>query len=482
MPHRSITLQSIGFTLPHRVCFHNFSTQIQSGKRIAIIGKNGAGKTTLLKIIQGLIEPSEGHATVPSDIIFGFVPQIIESHSNKSGGQRFQQALTDALALDPNILCLDEPTNHLDQQNKQSLLRKLANFAETLIVVSHDPELLRLSFDELWHIDDEVAITIFRGSYDEYLKMIKLEQHKRLAEIEQLSKEKIKTRSDIQREQKRASQSRKSHSDEPDRNLLRKYQETGSATAGKLKGRLSKRMEQINTKLASTRMSEQITPKFRLVSRTGASSKPIVAITDGMFGYDAPVVDDINMQLYTGERIALQGANGSGKSTFFKALLHDPHVMRSGEWMTPDTKDVGYLDQHYHSLSLTQNAFELIKKTVPTWSDNQIRDHLNAFLFRKNEEVFAPIEMLSGGEKCRLSLAQIGAQNPIFLLLDEITNNVDAQTREHIIAVLNAYRGTLIVISHDNEFLEQIVIADYYQISNNRLISHFYNRFITDMP
>jgi len=154
MMHRPIGINDISLYFPHKVCFDNFSRQIEYGNRIAIIGSNGNGKSSLLKIIQGLMEPTAGRMYIPKDAVFGYVPQVIEDYNTLSGGQRLNQALTQALAKDPNVLCLDEPTNHLDAKNRTSLIRMIRTFNGTAIIVSHDLELLRKCVNEIWNIDN----------------------------------------------------------------------------------------------------------------------------------------------------------------------------------------------------------------------------------------------------------------------------------------------------------------------------------------
>ncbi len=119
-------------------------------------------------------------------------------------------------------------------------------------------------------------------------------------------------------------------------------------------------------------------------------------------------------------------------------------------------EDIGYLDQHYGTLIPDKTVIETISDLVPAWSHAEIRRHLNDFLFRKNEEVNSPVSTLSGGEKARLSLAQIAAKTPKLLILDEITNNLDLETKEHVVQVLKAYPGAMIVISHEADFWRKL--------------------------
>jgi ATPase subunit of ABC transporter with duplicated ATPase domains len=137
--------------------------------------------------------------------------------------------------------------------------------------------------------------------------------------------------------------------------------------------------------------------------------------------------------------------------------------MRTGSWYV--TQGIGFLDQHYQTLCLEKSALEIIMEAEPSWDHSTVRSHLNDFLFRKNDEVNTSVENLSGGERARLSFAQIAANPPRLLILDEITNNLDLETHNHVIQVLRDFPGAMIVISHDAEFLKEIQVGEYYIIS-----------------
>ena len=166
------------------------------------------------------------------------------------------------------------------------------------------------------------------------------------------------------------------------------------------------------------------------------------------------------LNLNSQTRLAICGQNGSGKSTLVKALKSEPTVHKEGIWLTPPAQEIGYLDQHYQDLKLGTSVIEIIQEVQPLWTHQQIRCHLNDFLFRKNEQVYSLTDVLSGGEKARLSLAKIAAKPPKLLILDELSNNLDLKTRNHVIQVLKKYPGALVVISHDEDFLEQLKLND----------------------
>ncbi|CAO5679250.1 MAG: putative ABC transporter ATP-binding protein [Holosporales bacterium] len=142
---------------------------------------------------------------------------------------------------------------------------------------------------------------------------------------------------------------------------------------------------------------------------------------------------------------------------------------KTGDWYVLKEGDIGYLDQHYSTLNPNKTVFEILASAVPNWPYTEIRRHLNDFLFRKNEEVNALASTLLGGEKAGLSLSLIAAKTPKLLTLDEITNNLDLETKDHVAQVLKSYPGSMIIICHDTDFLKEIGIDSYFNISNGAI-------------
>lgn len=471
MMHKPIQFKKISLSFPHKVCFEDFTTQILFGSRIAIIGRNGSGKSTLLKMMMDLAAPIEGSIEIPSDVVLGYVPQVVETFESHSGGERLNKSLTAALSLNPNVLLLDEPTNHLDARNRKALMRMLRSFSGTLIVVSHDVECLRTCVDTLWHIDPP-EIHVFQGNYDDYFREIRQRRATIEQEIANLNQQKKETHIAMMKEQERAKK-RKAHGEKKydgDKMALRSAQGRGQMTANKKRKNINQQKESILEKLQANQLSEIILPKFSL-NEGDVQGKTVLSISDGSVGYDHPILNGISLTLGGQERIAIKGDNGSGKSTLFKAIQKDDSIKTSGNWYLPKADDMGYLDQHYNTLNPLKTVLETIQDAMPDGSSHlEVRRHLNDFLFRKNEEVNAQVSILSGGEKVRLSLCQIAAKTPRLLLLDEMTNNLDLETREHVIQALRAYPCALIVISHDEDFLEQIGVECAYKIMGSSLM------------
>lgn len=469
MSLKPIILKNISLIINKKICFEDFNAQIQSGKHILIIGKNGVGKSTLCKIIQGSILPTHGNVKIPEQIIFGYVPQTVADYPELSGGQRFNKALSKALSLMPDVLILDEPTNHLDLSNKQSLIRMLQKYNNTTIIISHDPEILNLNFDEIWDLENE-SIKIFCGTYSEMLKEKTSKNFSLETKREKLKKEKRQIKKLVEKEKKRNAQSKFANKNENDRTLIGLMKESGSISSGKNLKRLSNSQQKIQEELSTNFIHKKIEPNFNLKSIKNHLNKAIVEITNGSCGYTNFVLENINLQIKFGDKIAIVGNNASGKSTFLKTLLNDFSVQKNGIWLVPSTIKIGYLDQHYSSLNPNITVEEIIKDAAPDWDNLKIRKHLNDFLFITPQDVNNKVENLSGGEKARLSLAQIAAQGTHLLLLDEITNNVDIETRQHIIEVLKKYPGSIVIVSHDPTFIEELNVDIIYKIKNNTLI------------
>ncbi|KTD40463.1 ABC transporter ATP-binding protein Uup [Legionella parisiensis] len=473
--HKPIQFKHLCLSFPHKTCFVDFSGQIPYGSRIAIIGRNGSGKSTLLKLLAGILEPTDGGICFPKEIKIGYVPQIIEEFDSLSGGQRFHKLLTQALASAPDLLMLDEPSNHLDRNNRRSLMRMLANYRNTLIMVTHDIELLQSSVDTIWHVDHG-EVHIFTGCYEDYLREINIQRGAIEGEIADLMRQKKQIHADMMREQARAKSSRtqgEKHIQQRKWPTIVSQSKAGNAqkTSGRKKSAINQKKLELTTRLSALYIPEVIQPKFAL--HGVGTNQALVTVSEGTVGYEKnnPVLRELRFSIKARERIAIHGNNGCGKSTLLKAILSNKVVIKKGDWAIPHAHEIGYLDQHYNNLPAENTVWEAISSFLKDKSYTEIRSYLNDFLFRKNEEINALVSTLSGGEKARLSLAQIAAITPKLLILDEMTNNLDRETRAYVIQVLKVYPGAMIVISHDSDFLSAIEVTDGYEIKDGLLRS-----------
>lgn len=458
---RAIIFKDLSLSFSHKTCFSHFSPHISYGSKIAIIGRNGAGKSGLLLLLKDLLE-QKLQANV------GYVPQILEQESI-SGSERLNQALTKALLKEPEILLLDEPTNHLDAANRQSLIRKLGQYSGTLIVATHDRMLLK-HMDILWPIENG-EIVPFVGTYDDYQNEISLKRIAHEKELHRLSQQKKDAHSSLMKEQVRAAKSKKKGQKSIEERKWPTIVSNAKASraemvSGQKKALIERKKQDLLDKIAELRMPEIILPKFSI--EASLANQVLLTIKDGSVSYQGqkPILKNIHFAVHAHSRIAIKGANASGKTTLLKAILGNPALFLGGTWLKPSLKDVGYLDQHYQNLDPHKTALENLEEIVPHWSSLELREHLNDFLFRKNEEVNTLVKFFSGGEKARLSLALIAARTPKLLILDEITNNLDLETKNHVIEVLKAFPAAFLIISHEDDFLGQIGVNDCFWIKD----------------
>ena len=473
--HKPISITDLSLSFPKKNCFENFSTQINSNSRIAIIGRNGCGKSSLLKILAGVLFPASGFVDIPGDVSIGYVEQTIFENRDLSGAQRFNRQLTKALTKQPQLLLLDEPTNHLDCEHCARFIRMLENFYGTVIVVSHDLELLQRSFDIIWHINDG-EVVVFNGAYYDYqCEQAQLSKHidKELATIKH---EKAKAHAQLMKEQKRAAASRaKGRKSINNRKWPTVVSHAKSLraepTSGKKKLAIQSRKQLLTEQQEKIHVAKSLVPQFSLTSLC-ISNDAVISVIDADIGYTTKeaLLNNVNLSVCGREHIVITGKNASGKSTLLKALLTRPEINKTGQWHLPNREHIGYLDQHYDNLDSDESVFNSLTNIRPDWSEEELRKHLNSFLFRKNEEVFCQVSTLSGGERARLSLCLIAASPPKVLILDEITNNLDLETKAHVAQVLSVYPGSMIVVSHDEAFLSQICFDQKYHVQDGRLL------------
>ncbi len=288
MSHRPIQIKNLELSFPHKTCFADFSKQINYGERIAIIGRNGSGKSTLLKILAGAVLDIIGDVQIPDEVVYGYVPQVIEDFGDLSGGERLNAAVTQALSCDPNVLLLDEPTNHLDQHNRNSFIRMLKSYVGTLIIVSHDLEILRTCVNTLWHID-KGKVQVFSGEYDNYISTM----HKRKGAIEQelvkLKRQKKALHEELMQQQVRVAKSKASGEKKvKNKKWLKMVGDVKKMKAEKSQGKTLKDIEQkkqeLSAQLAEISLPEIIVPKFSLTA-LDVGKRTIIAISNGTIGY-----------------------------------------------------------------------------------------------------------------------------------------------------------------------------------------------------
>ncbi|HPR87307.1 MAG TPA: ABC-F family ATP-binding cassette domain-containing protein [bacterium] len=504
-----LQIRNLSYHIGERALLKEINWVINPGKRVALIGPNGAGKTTLLRIIKGDLEPHDGVMIKPKEYTIGYLPQeeiavgsgpilaaVLEGHgeilrleeqiaelhailnthteddekllerlgalesrydalggytienqakailtglgfgeidyqrpmSEFSGGWRMRVYLARLLLLNPDLLLLDEPTNHLDLPSLEWLESYLLSFAGSMVLVSHDRFFIDRLAQEITELDRGV-LTHYSGNYHLY--------EKQKAESEELLlKQWEAMRDERERQQKFINRFR--------------YKATKAAA-------VQSRIKMLE-KMAEVELPPPPPPRIHFRLRVaGTSYKDVLHIEKLNFRYAGPwVLQDLNLDVYRGQKVALVGVNGAGKTTLTR-LIYGELQPESGSIKIGERTTIGYYAQHQvDSLSLDATAYAEVASTTAQSLAPRIRDILGLFQFH-GDAVFKPIRVLSGGEKARVSLAKILLSPVNFLIMDEPTNHLDTGAKEALEEALRDYDGTLLLIAHDRYFLDKLV-------------------------
>ena len=357
---------------------------------------------------------------------FGFTK---EDESKKisqfSGGQRTKIAFLKLILSKPDILLLDEPTNHLDISAIEWLEKYLKNYSKSVVIVSHDRMFLDRIVNKVYEIEYG-AMTEYKGNYTAFEEQKKLNYEKQLKDYEYQQAE-------IKRLQAVADRFR--------------YKPT------KAKMALSK-LKKIEQMTIIEQPNKYDLKTFHANCDIKIESgKDVLKVKDLEIGYDKPIAK-ISFSLYRGQKLAIIGENGIGKSTLLKTINGNIEKI-SGDMEFGYHVKKEYFDQQMEFKNVENTVFDEISTTFPNLTTTQIRTLLGTFLFT-GEDVFKKIKMLSGGEKSRLQLCKIFKKSPNLLLLDEPTNHMDIIGKESLENILKDYKGTLIFVSHDRYFVNKI--------------------------
>ena len=359
-----------------------------------------------------------------------------------SGGWRMRVALAAVLFLEPDLLLLDEPTNYLDLEGAMWLESYLKRYRHTVLLVSHDRNLLNEAVNGILHVHDQ-RLTLYRGGYDQFER-----QRREQLEVQ----EKARKRQDQQRKHIQAFVDRFRYK----ASKARQAQSRLKALA---------RMEPVAAAMEDPYL------RFKL-PEPPELAPPLIATESGSVGYveDQPVLHRLDFTIGADDRIALLGRNGNGKSTLAKLLAGRLSLM-SGSMHRNNKLEIGYFAQHQiEDLVPEDSAVEELRRLLPTHTESKVRAHLGAFGLGQ-QKADTRCRDLSGGEKARLVLARITTASPHLLILDEPTNHLDVDAREALIQALNDYPGAVILISHDRHFVD--LVADRLWLVADGTVSNF---------
>lgn len=377
---------------------------------------------------------------------FGFSSEDkMKKLSEFSGGQRTKISFLKLLLSKPDILLLDEPTNHLDIVTVEWLEEYLSNYPKALVVISHDRMFLDKIVNKVYEIE-YATLTLYKGNYSSYELQKKLNYEKQLADYEFQQKE-IKRLQDI-----------------ADR--FRYKPSKASMAMSKLR-----KIEQM-TIIDKPEHADTRNWKF-LLKVDDYSSNNVLSVKDLVIGYHNIPLAKVSFNLYKGQKLAIIGENGKGKSTLIKTLMGIiPKI--SGKFTYGYNVNKEYFDQQMEFLNDENTVFDEYLQSFPTEDPQQVRNILGTFMF-SGEDVFKKIKVLSGGEKVRLQLCKILRKSPNLLILDEPTNHLDIFSKEKLESLLTEYNGTVLFVSHDRYFINKV--ADSLLVFENDAVIYFDGKY-----
>ncbi len=523
-----LACQNINKAFGTNVILKDASFHIEEKEKAAIVGINGAGKSTLLKIIMKQIPADSGEVILAKDRTIGYLAQHeavssgntiyeellevkqdifeLERHirtlelqmksqsggeleqtlelynrlntefeqkngyackseivgvlkglgftedefskqvDTLSGGQKTRVALGKLLLAKPDLILLDEPTNHLDMQSIAWLENFLINYSGAVIIVAHDRYFLNRVVSKVIEIDHAKATT-FLGNYSAYSE-----------KKAQLRDSQLKAWINQQREIK--------HQQEVI-DKLKSFNREKSIKRAESREKMLEKMEVLDrpdTEVQELKLS--LEPRF-------PSGNDVLRV-EGLaksFG-DHTLFTDLDFEIKRGERVALIGNNGTGKTTILK-IINELLAADAGSFTLGSKVCIGYYDQEHHVLHMEKTLFEEISDDYPTLTNTEIRNVLAAFLFT-GDDVFKRISDLSGGERGRVSLAKLMLSEANFLILDEPTNHLDILSKEILEQALNRYTGTVFYVSHDRYFINQTATR-ILELTGNTLVNYIGN-------
>ena len=523
-----LACQNINKAFGTNVILKDASFHIEEKEKAAIVGINGAGKSTLLKIIMKQIPADSGEVILAKDRTIGYLAQHeavssgntiyeellevkqdifeLERHirtlelqmksqsggeleqtlelynrlntefeqkngyackseivgvlkglgftedefskqvDTLSGGQKTRVALGKLLLAKPDLILLDEPTNHLDMQSIAWLENFLINYSGAVIIVAHDRYFLNRVVSKVIEIDHAKATT-FLGNYSAYSE-----------KKAQLRDSQLKAWMNQQREIK--------HQQEVI-DKLKSFNREKSIKRAESREKMLEKMEVLDrpdTEVQELKLS--LEPRF-------PSGNDVLRV-EGLaksFG-DHTLFTDLDFEIKRGERVALIGNNGTGKTTILK-IINQLLAADAGSFTLGSKVCIGYYDQEHHVLHMEKTLFEEISDDYPTLTNTEIRNVLAAFLFT-GDDVFKRISDLSGGERGRVSLAKLMLSEANFLILDEPTNHLDILSKEILEQALNRYTGTVFYVSHDRYFINQTATR-ILELTGNTLVNYIGN-------
>ena len=453
-------IKQLKFGIRDRTLFEIPLLQVQAKERIGLVGKNGTGKTSLLEIIAGKKRTEQG--MVIGEATTTLLPQLKQTNTVQSGGEITQGYIDTALEEKADLLLADEPTTNLDTEKIEKLEKTLHRFHGAIIIVSHDRAFLDAICDTIWEIDDG-KLNVYKGSYSDYVaqKELKIRQQEAAYETYMQKKQQLE-QALVQKERKanRASKKPKNISASEARIIgakpyFAKKQKKLQQAAKSIETRIDK-LEKVE------KVREQPKIKMDLSSSEGLHGKFIIRgeHVGGKVG-KRTLWKPTDFYIKGGDKVALIGNNGTGKTTLIK------HIMKEETGITVSSAvKIAYFSQNLDILNKQESILDNVMSTS-IQDETTVRTVLARLHFFR-DDVYKTVNILSGGERVKVAFAKIFVSDSNMLILDEPTNFLDIEALEALEELLIDYEGTLLFVSHDRVFVNNIANR-IFSIEDNKL-------------
>lgn len=527
-----MNIKNLSMSFGLQEIFDDVTIQIKDKEKVGIIGMNGAGKSTFFKLIMGKLEPDNGKIILKPGTRIGFLPQVISDEipsmdisvfeylldgrpikkleaelaqaytdasietdekklkyimkqigklqekleyfevynaenillkivtgmnidsdlldmklCNLSGGQKSKIAFARLLYSNPEILLLDEPTNHLDIDTKDYIINYLRNYNGTILVISHDIEFLTAVTTQTLYVDKAThKMELFPGNYEKYMKI----RNERLKTQERIYDKQVKEEEKLKR-------------------IIAKY-----IGGNEKKARIAKDRQKKLARLEENKVTlekKQKTTRFKIKINHPSGVVPL-KVENLKFGYNENhiLLENLTFDLSRGEKFLIVGENGIGKSTLLKLIVGTLSPL-DGEITINEKTEIGYYAQEHELLDNEKIILENFNEF--NLSTKELRSFLGNFLF-SGDEVYKKVSYLSPGERSRVALAKLALTGANLLILDEPTNHLDPETQKIIADTFKDYEGTMLVVSHNPEFVDNLGIERMLMLPSGEI--RYYNK------